>query len=211
MRPLIGVVDYGLGNLTSVLGALDRLGCSVVRLERAEQLFEVDRIILPGVGAFGRGMENLSRGRFVEALRVAVKEQGKSLLGICLGMQLLADESEEFGRHEGLGLVPGRVVRLHSQEFGEAVPHVGWNDVSVRRQSSVFDGIAEGTCFYHVHSYHLVPRNAGAVAATCIHGHEFVTAVSVGTIFGVQFHPEKSQSQGLRLLGSFANGDADAC
>jgi imidazole glycerol-phosphate synthase subunit HisH len=200
------VVDYGVSNLFSVCNALESLGAAPLASNRPEDLSAADRVLLPGVGAFGKGMANLRDLGLDRALR-DFSQTGKPLLGICLGMQLLADESLEHGRFAGLGLIPGSVVRL-AEGPGVRVPHIGWN--AVRHQATGWlwnkGGVAD---FYFVHSYHFVPADEADAAGWCEHGGRFVAAVARGATVGVQFHPEKSHRAGLETLKSFL--DAAPC
>jgi glutamine amidotransferase len=211
---MLAVVDYGAGNLRSVLHALGHLGASDVRLARTpDDLTGVDKIILPGVGAFGAGMNQLRDQGLIEPLREAVA-RGVPYLGICLGMQFLFERSDEMGDHAGLSVLPGIVTRIPEQP-GLKVPHMGWNELRATRPSPLLDGIAtdagtadaateaERRYAYFVHSYHCVPTEPGDVLAVVDYGAPVVAAVQRGSIYGVQFHPEKSQKTGLRLLDNF--------
>lgn len=197
---MIAVVDYGMGNLRSVQKALERVGAQVLITDDAAVLDAAWGVLLPGVGAFGDAMDNLHAHRLVAPLLRQVK-CGKPLLGICLGMQLLFDESEEMGRHQGLALLPGRVVRFSRGEL--RVPHVGWNRLHIA-QPGLLDGIADEAYAYFVHSFYPIPEDPGDVIATTDYGLEFASVVGRGRIYGAQFHPEKSQEVGLQLLANFA-------
>lgn len=204
---MIAIVDYGVGNLRSVQKALELVGAAAVVSGDPEALAAARALVLPGVGAFGDGMANLAERRLVEPVRRHV-EAGKPLLGICLGMQLLFEESEEMGHHRGLGFLPGRVVRFPEGDL--KVPHVGWNRVwrngSPRPAGShgLLAGIAGGDHAYFVHSYYVLPGEPGDVLATTEYGLAFASVVGRERIWGAQFHPEKSQEVGLRLLANFA-------
>jgi len=197
---MIVIVDYGMGNLRSVQKALERVGATGIVTGDPAALETSRGIVLPGVGAFGDAMANLQARRLLEPVLRQV-EQGKPLLGICLGMQLLFDESEEMGRHRGLGLLPGRVVRFPEGDL--KVPHVGWNQLHTRR-GKLLAGIADGAYAYFVHSYCVMPTEPTDVLATTEYGIEFASVVERERIFGAQFHPEKSQEVGLQLLKNFA-------
>ena len=197
----VTIVDYQMGNQQSVANAFEGLGCEGLVSNRPEDIAKADRIILPGVGAFGEGMEHLKSLHLDELIIEQVVEKKKPFLGICLGMQILADLSHEFGVHEGLGLIPGEVKRLKAE--GLLLPHVGWNDIKVQRKSELLEGIVTGSDFYFVHSFHFAVKSPGHAAATCEYGEEFVAIVEKDNIFGVQFHPEKSQKAGRRLLENF--------
>ncbi len=202
-RRSILIVDYGLGNLQSLGNALDRLGYSWTVSGRPDDMPGADGFILPGVGAFAEGMRNLRQGGLLEALEREVLGAGKPVLGICLGMQLLARDSEENGLHRGLGWIDGH-VRLLRPEGGLSVPHVGWNTLRVLDEKPLFQDAGPELCVYFDHSYHFVCA-APFVSATCRYGTDVTAAVQRGNIFGVQFHPEKSQTAGLKLLRRFFN------
>lgn len=199
---MLAVIDYGAGNLRSVLHALNHLGARDLRLARAPaDLRGAGGVILPGVGAFGAGMEQLRRQGLVEPLRAAVAA-GVPYLGICLGMQFLFERSDEMGDHEGLGLLPGRVTRFPRRQ-GFKVPHMGWNQLEITRATPLLAGLAADASVYFVHSYYCAPADAGDVIATADYGAPFAAAVQRGSVCGVQFHPEKSQRAGLKLLANF--------
>ncbi|MEY4466659.1 MAG: hypothetical protein RIR21_452 [Pseudomonadota bacterium] len=204
MNPIrIHIVDYGMGNVQSVRNAFERLGCEV-RVSGDNSFFGgADAIVLPGVGAFGEAMSNLHELQLIAPLREAVLTQGKPLLGICLGMQLLADASDERGSYVGLGLIPGHVREIPINP-GYRLPHIGWNDVAVGVHAPLFEGLTEKNAFYFVHSYRFeCPEQY--VAGVSDYGTDIVAAVQRDRIFGVQFHPERSQRNGLRLLLNFIN------
>jgi glutamine amidotransferase len=200
---MIVILDYGVGNLKSVHKALERIGAEAVVTSEPAALEAARGVVLPGVGAFGDAMKNLDRRGLVAPLLNQV-QRGKPLLGICLGMQLLFDESEEMGRHPGLGLLPGNVVRFPDDTL--SVPHVGWNQLrraSTASASPILDGIPDGAYAYFVHSYYVVPKEPEDVAAATDYGPEFASVVRRGSIWGAQFHPEKSQEVGLALLDNY--------
>lgn len=202
----VGVIDYGMGNLQSVLNAFSAIGSSVRLVQSPIDLDDVTHIVLPGVGAFGDGMAKLEAAGWDNALRVAALEGGRPFLGICLGMQMLMTVGNEHGLHNGLSWLSGSVVRLPERpDF--RVPHIGWNDVSVVERCVLFEGIAENSDFYFVHSFSAVPDDSGDVAGTSDHGDRFVAAVHHRHIHGVQFHPEKSHRAGLALLANFVRYD----
>jgi glutamine amidotransferase len=196
----LAIVDYGMGNIRSVRNAFARLGCDVQLVQTAAELNQADALILPGVGAFGEAMSTLHKLELTAPI-IAMVKGGKPLLGICLGMQLLAESSEERGQHTGLGLIPGKVKRIDAPK-GLRLPHVGWNSVSITIPAPLFLGAREGESFYFVHSYHFM-CDAPYRSAVTEYGAEVVAAVQHGHIFGVQFHPERSQGNGLRLLSNF--------
>ncbi|MBS13347.1 MAG: imidazole glycerol phosphate synthase subunit HisH [Gemmatimonadetes bacterium] len=194
------VIDYGLGNLASVTHALEHCGAEVAVRNEPGQMDVYSHLVLPGVGAFAEGMRNLHERGWVDAIREAVYDRQVRLLGVCLGMQLLADRGEEGGDTEGLGLIEGSVERLTPDTPETRVPHVGWNEVHVAREHALMDSALDGSDFYFVHSYHLVPGNREQVVATTPYCGQFAAVVAAGTVIGFQFHPEKSQKLGLRLL-----------
>lgn len=195
---MIAIIDYGMGNLHSVSKAVERLGCEMVVTSDPEVILAADGAILPGVGAFGDAMANLRETGLVEVVKTYAAS-GKPLLGICLGMQLLFTESEEHGIHQGLDLLPGRVVRFQGEY---KVPHMGWNELSFQQPSPLLDNI-EPSHVYFVHSYHVLPDKVSDLLAVTDY-HQPVTAI-VGrdSLFGMQFHPEKSGPLGMSLLKSF--------
>ncbi len=192
---MIGIVDYGMGNLRSVQKALEYLGGRAIVSSDAAALNGCERLILPGVGSFGAGMENLKAAGMERYVLSRVKDT--PVLGICLGMQFLLAESEEEGVHAGLGLVPGRVRRFTEGK----IPQMGWNGVYATR-SPLFEGIPDGTCFYFVHSYFADAAEENIIGKTEYY-REYASAVAAGNAYGVQFHPEKSGDAGLQLLRNF--------
>jgi glutamine amidotransferase len=204
---LVAIIDYKLCNLDSIARAVERCGGASLKTTSPEALRDADKLILPGVGAFGAAMDNLSALRLVEPIREEVAK-GKPLLGICLGMQLLAERSEESPGAVGLGLIPGEVVRLRPQ-VGERIPHMGWNVVEPARSDPMFAGVAPSTDFYFVHSYHMRTDPEHVVATTPYCG-AFPSVVRRGLVAGVQFHPEKSQTAGFALLTAFLEQAARA-
>lgn len=197
----VDIIDYGMGNLQSVRNALERVGCEVRLSDDPTTLANADALILPGVGAFGKAMDNLKQRKLVEPIRHAVLEEGKPILGICLGMQLLADSSDERGSHQGLSLIPGQ-IRGIPVSGGLPLPHIGWNNVSVRKRNSLFCNALDEGDFYFVHSYRF-ECDPDYIAGITHYGTEIVAAVQDERVFGVQFHPERSQRKGLRLLRNF--------
>jgi glutamine amidotransferase len=198
---LIGIIGYGMGNLRSVLNALEHLGAPCAVVDSPQAACDAEKLVLPGVGAFGEAMRRLDELGFAEALP-SIAHQDTPLLGICLGMQLLADGSSEHGEHPGLGLIPGQVERI---EVGEElrVPHVGWNSLAIRRPSRLFEGLSPDASFYFVHSYELRPAEDSSLTGTTDYGAELTATVERDSVFGVQFHPEKSQVDGLAVLRNF--------
>lgn len=207
---MVAVVDYGMGNIHSMAKAIEHVGGDVIVTSSEADLSGADRIVLPGVGAFGECMANLKRTGLVVALEREVLQLGKPFLGVCVGMQLLAREGVEHGTHRGLGWIDGRVVALSRHAPGVRVPHTGWNEVQqVRESGSPLDRIRSGEAFYFNHSYHLVADDPGLVALRCDYGQSVTAAVAHGNIITTQFHPEKSQSAGLELLADFLDWSPD--
>ena len=202
MGTTVGVVDYGLGNLRSVVGAVERLGHHPLVSADASELARADRLILPGVGAFGDGMEHLRARGVVDTLTRLVRDERRPILGICLGAHLFAAVGHEFGRHEGLGWIAADVVALEPAD-GLRVPHVGWNEAQRCRDSLLFDGVPAGALFYYVHSYRLACGDAALVTAECDYGGRFPAAFERDNVYGTQFQPEKSQRHGLAVLRNF--------
>lgn len=200
--PSIAVVDYGMGNRRSVQKALEHVGATAEITSEHDRLREADGLVVPGVGAFPSGMGNLIALGLDRQLR-ALADAGRPILGICLGMQLLFDRSQEHQLTAGLGLIPGEVSRLRAG--GLRIPHIGWNDVTFQRASAITAALPPGgRPFYHVHSLAVRPRNVEDVVGTTTYGEQFATIVARDRVFGVQFHPEKSSADGLTLLRSFA-------
>lgn len=199
---MIAIVDYGMGNLRSVYNALDRIGGEPLIVSDPEQLAKADRIILPGVGSFGGCIDNLTRTGFQESLKREVLERGKPILGICLGMQVMAAEGDEFGLHPGLGWFDARVELITPEDASLRVPHIGWNDITCSPHP-LFAGLPALPDVYFVHSFHMRCNTSEHVVATCDYGGLLTAAVARDNIFATQFHPEKSQDLGLRILENF--------
>lgn len=198
------IVDYGMGNLWSVASALRFLGAKTLVSQNPDQILKAEALILPGVGSFFRAMGRLRTTGIAEALQQAVIQQKCKILGICLGMQLLAEQGSEDGGIPGLGLIPGRADRFTGSELGGLkLPHIGFNRVTGDRQSKLLAHLVPAADFYFVHSYRLLPVPSDGHASLCNYGINFLAAYEKENIFGVQFHPEKSQTNGLRLLQNF--------
>lgn len=223
---MVTIIDYGIGNLRSIEKAFQAVGVDVLRTDRAEDIERAERLVLPGVGAFGACADEIRR-RDLETPILEAVASGKPFLGVCVGMQLLFDESEEMGAHRGLGILPGRIVKFARElvaasgasceaapgtpEWAEAapekplkVPHMGWNRTVFERSSPLFTGIEDGAYFYFVHSYHAVPDNPADILASCTYGTAFPAIVERNNVYGIQFHPEKSQQAGLDILKNFS-------
>ena len=197
------IVDYKAGNLRNVQKAIEHLGRRAEIVRHGAELANADGVILPGVGAFAQGMENLARAGFIEAIQREVAERGKPVLGICLGMQLLGEIGFEGGEIPGLGLLPMTVPRFDTADCGVRLPHIGWNSVDVTPGSVLFKGVPPGADFYFVHSYHVVCDDQSMISARCDYCYPFTAAVERGKIFATQFHPEKSQRYGIKVLENF--------
>lgn len=195
------IIDYGMGNLGSVANAVEAAGGRPVLVRTPGELRGADRIILPGVGAFGDGARNLRERGWIEAMSEEALVKGRPFLGVCLGMQLLASRGTEHGRHEGLGWIPGECRRF--ELTGLRVPHVGWNSVRFRAGSKLFAGLGEAADFYFVHSFVFHPEDPGLVSGTCDYGGDFCAALERDNIHAAQFHPEKSHRAGLAVLKNF--------
>jgi len=205
---MIALIDYGISNLRSVQKAFEQLDTEVTLVDTPDRLAQADRLILPGVGAFPAGMSGLQKRRLIEPIRQAARE-GKPLIGICLGMQLLFEVSDEMGETQGLGLLPGQVTKIKMQDAGGSprpvlkIPHMGWNQLDVVRDHPLVRGLASGSYAYFVHSYAVYPDQNDIILATADYGGSFASIVGHGNVCGLQFHPEKSQAVGLKLLKNF--------
>jgi glutamine amidotransferase len=198
---MIAVIDYGMGNLRSVQKALERTGGDAIVTRDLAKIESARGVVLPGVGAFSACMENLGKFGLIEPIRDIVKRR-KPFLGICLGFQLLFSESEEFGRQKGLDLFAGKVVGFPAG--GDLkIPHMGWNQIEKKQPSRFLEGLSTGDYVYFVHSFHVLPEDRSIVATTTEYGQSFVSSIATETLFACQFHPEKSQELGLRILANF--------
>lgn len=202
---MIAIVDYNMGNLASVKNAFAKLGKETVVESDPAKFKEYDKLILPGVGAFGDAMEHLKERDMVNAIK-EFAASGKYVLGICLGMQLLFESSEEFGHHEGLGLIQGKVVAFDESKFSEPlkVPHMGWNRMFTT-QHPLFKNLDEEHYLYFVHTYHAECTNKEDIIGTTNYGYDFASAVAHKNVMGIQPHPEKSHKNGLAILENFIN------
>jgi len=199
----VGIINYGMGNLGSVRRALGDLGADVFIAEQAAALFDADRLVLPGVGAFAEGMSRLRGGGWMETIRRLVLEEARPMLGICLGMQMLAGYGEEGEGADGLGLIQGRVKQLDAFGCTLRIPHVGWNEMKFLAEEPLLAHIPQLADFYFVHSYAFAVADPSQVIGTTSYGVELVAAVRHRHVFGTQFHPEKSSRAGRRLLQNF--------
>jgi len=198
---MIAVIDYGMGNLRSVSKAFEAVGHQAIVTRDAKVIGRASHVVLPGVGAFGDCMANLERYALIEPIRSTI-QSGKPFLGICLGLQLLFTESEEFGLHRGLDMISGRVKKF-ALDSELKVPHMGWNQVSLQRACPLFDGITDGSNWYFVHSYFVEPADRSVAATITTYGIPFVSSIWRDNVVACQFHPEKSQAVGLRLIKNF--------
>lgn len=196
---MIAIIDYGMGNLRSVHKGFEKVGVEVIVAQSPGQVEESDGVVLPGVGAFADAMDNLRSSGMDAAVHQALAD-GKPFLGICLGQQLLFEVSEEWGLHQGLGIFPGRVRRLPE---GLKVPHMGWNQVEIKKHDPLLSGIPDGSSFYFVHSYYVDPAQEELTLAVTDYGVRFASIVGRGNVYGIQFHPEKSSTLGLKILENF--------
>ncbi|MGE5172356.1 MAG: imidazole glycerol phosphate synthase subunit HisH [Betaproteobacteria bacterium] len=207
---MIAIIDYGMGNLRSVQKGFERMGHEAVVTSDAKMILNASKVVLPGVGAFPDCMRNLREYGLIDAVQKSI-DSGKPFLGICLGLQLLFTESEEFGISKGLDIIKGRVIRFKGPVFETQnpkldtlkVPHMGWNSVSIKRRPPALADAPDGSHFYFVHSFYVVPEDKSVIATTTDYGIEFVSSIWKDNIFATQFHPEKSQALGLSILKRF--------
>ena len=196
---MIAIVDYGMGNLRSVQRAFEYVGAEAVVTTNRATIESASAVVLPGVGAFGKAMSNLERAGLADVIRQVIV-RGRPFLGICLGLQLLFEESDEMGEHRGLGVFGGSVKRF---EVGLKVPQIGWNQIHIRQANPLLEGVADGNYAYFVHSYYVAPADPEIVLATTDYEIDYASIIGQNNVFGIQFHPEKSQAVGLRILRNF--------
>ena len=207
---MIAVIDYGMGNLRSVQKALEFVGAKVIVTHDPDLILNADSVVLPGVGAFKDCMANLEELKLIDPIRKFI-DGGKPFLGICLGLQVLFEESAEYGPVAGLGILPGKVIKFSggSSETKNGhpikIPHMAWNKVEIKKKDPLFDKVDAAPYFYFVHSYYVVPKDQNMVATVTNYGVEFVSGIQYKNIYAFQFHPEKSQTMGLSLLERFSN------
>ena len=197
---MIAIVDYGMGNLRSVQRAFEHVGAEAIVTAHRGTIESASAVVLPGVGAFGKAMSNLEQAGLTDVIRQVIS-QGRPFLGICLGLQLLFEESGEMGQHRGLSVFDGQVKRF---EIGLKVPQIGWNQIHIQRPSRLLEGVAAGSYAYFVHSYYVAPADPEIVLATTDYEIDYASIIGQDNVFGIQFHPEKSQAVGLRILRNFA-------
>ena len=196
---MIAIIDYGMGNLRSVERAFEYVGAEAVVTAHRETIEAASAVVLPGVGAFGKAMSNLERAGLTDVIRQVIA-RGTPFLGICLGLQLLFEQSDEMGQHRGLSVFAGQVKRF---EVGLKVPQIGWNQIRIQRASPLLEGVADGSYAYFVHSYYIAPANPKIVLASTDYEIDYASIIGQDNVFGIQFHPEKSQAVGLRILRNF--------
>lgn len=204
---MIGIIDYGMGNLRSVQKAFERFGVDARIVTTPAEVAQADKVVLPGVGAFADAIEHLRDRGLVDSI-LATIEKGKPFLGICLGLQMLFDVSYEDGEYQGLGVIPGKVVRFdwtdHPEAAGLKIPHMGWNQLRWTRPCPILKDLPSGEWFYFVHSYYVVPQDPSVICGRCEYGVEFCGMIWKDNVMAVQFHPEKSQRAGLKIVENFA-------
>ncbi len=201
---MIAIIDYGMGNLRSVEKGFHKIGVDARVTGNPSIIEDASGIVLPGVGAFRDCIRNLEKASLIESIIRAI-EKGKPYLGICLGLQILFTESEEFGLTEGLNLLKGKVVRFRFEKEDLKIPHMGWNNIKIKKRTPLLEDIEDNSFFYFVHSYYVIPEDRGVIATTTDYGLEFTSMIWKDHIFATQFHPEKSQSNGLRILKAFGD------
>ncbi len=201
---IVGIINYGMGNLGSVSRSFEEIGAEVIIADHPNRLYEVNRVVLPGVGAFSEGMYQLEKAGWIDAIQETIVHQKKPLLGICLGMQMLADRGVEGGDNTGLGLIPGTVKRIDTLGCNQRIPHMGWNEVHYHRNDHVLlQHIPDNSDFYFVHSYAFDVDNSEDLLGTSHYGCSLTAIVAKNNVFGCQFHPEKSSKAGRQLLKNF--------
>lgn len=199
---MVVIIDYGLGNLASVAKAFKKAGAEIIISSHNNQISKADHLVLPGQGAFADGINNIRKLKLDKIIYQQVLKNKKPILGICLGMQLMADIGHENGIHRGLGLIAGETIKIKPSD-NIRLPHIGWDNVDLVKKSPLFSEIPNGSDFYFLHSYHLAPSNKSFVSATCDYGQEFAVAIQKDNIFSTLFHPEKSQELGLQIIKNF--------
>lgn len=206
--PMIAIIDYDMGNIRSVQKAFENVGASTCVTRDPTVIADASHVVLPGVGAFKDCMKNLAEYGLIDPIHKAISS-GKPFLGICLGLQLLFDEGMEFGLHKGLGVIKGRVVRFPAMKDREGaelkVPHMGWNSIDKKKESALLEGVADGSYVYFVHSYYALPADDSVILTTTGYGIDFTSSIQKDNVMACQFHPEKSQKTGLKILKNFSS------
>lgn len=200
---MIGIINYGMGNLASVQNAFDFIGVKSTIISNPGEISQMDKLVLPGVGAFGMAMENINKSGFADEIKESVLVKQKPIIGICLGMQLLLETSNEHGQHNGLGIIKGKVSYFGDSISNLPIPHMGWNNATAAKESILFKDIDPSASFYFVHSYFCQLAEESEVAAVTDYGITFHSSLAKGHIMGCQFHPEKSQKSGLQIFKNF--------
>ncbi len=203
---MIAIIDYGMGNLRSVQKAFEKFCSNVIVSASANDILKADKIVLPGVGAFKTAMDELKKRGLIDPIKESI-EKGRPFLGICLGLQLLFSESEEGGRIKGLDVIKGKVKRFKHKD-GLKIPHMGWNQIRTtndERRTTILDGVTDGSYMYFVHSYYAAPKDKDVILCETDYGRNFTSGVHKDNVYGFQFHPEKSQSAGLKIVENFVN------
>lgn len=209
-NPKVCIIDYGVGNVTSVKNVLNFIGFEPFVSADPKILERSDFLILPGVGSFEDGMNNLKKKGLVEILKKEVLENKKPILGICLGMQLFATKGHEYGEHEGLDFIKGEVLKIDNSKNGLRLPQIGWNDVNLSKKCKLAKNFEKDPIFYFVHSYYFKPEDDEVIAGTCDYGEKITAMIESQNIYGTQFHPEKSHTDGIRIIKNFLNLDSNA-
>jgi glutamine amidotransferase len=202
---MVTIIDYGMGNLRSVQKGFEKVGVDAILTASKDDVMRANKIVLPGVGAFRDCMDNLKKFDLIDVIKEHI-DSGKPYLGLCLGLQVLFSESEEFGITKGLDVIKGRVVKFPEDEFKAKklkIPHMGWNAVRIQKETPILDDIADGTYFYFVHSFYVKPDDDDVIATSTEYGIDFTSMISYKNVFACQFHPEKSQTEGLKILKNF--------
>jgi imidazole glycerol-phosphate synthase subunit HisH len=197
------IIDYGLGNVNSVKNEINLVGVDCIISGDKREISGSKYLILPGVGSFSQAMKNLEERNLIQLITDEVLNRKKKILGICLGMQLFATTGYEYGIHKGLNFVKGKVVEIDNSQSKLRLPHIGWNDVKLSGKHILIKGFVEDPIFYFVHSYHFVPEDKSVIAGTCDYGEKIVAIIEHDNIFGTQFHPEKSHTDGIQILNNF--------
>ena len=197
---MLGIIDYGLSNMGAIKAAINKIGKKYILIKEVKDFSKATKLILPGVGSYKKGVQNLKNLNFFETIKYEVKINKKPILGICLGMQLLSERGTEQGESEGLGLIQGKVVKLKTNE---PIPHTGWNKIKILKKSKLIENIPENTFFYFIHSFYFLPKKKEDRVAITNHGMNFTSIIEQNNVFGIQAHPEKSQIYGLDLLKNF--------
>jgi len=202
---MIGIINCGTNNIQSLVNAFNLINVNNFLIDETKDFNKAHALVLPGVGSYKSGIDNLKKKGFDEQIYKNVIIKGKLILGICLGMQLLSDIGYEYGVHKGLGLINSKVIKFKKINNSFKIPHIGWNDINILKKDNIFKRIEDFTDYYFVHSYHLVPRKKSIITSECEYGEKFVSSIQEDNIYATQFHPEKSQEQGIELLKNWVD------